>query len=591
MTHRRLALGVAAGGLAAFTVSLAARKLGEFDLPTLLAIGRDLWRTGVIPRVDDLSYLHGTIRYVEALSAAAFFAAFHLGGALGLQALGALAASCIALALWGLTRPFGPVAFVAVAVAMAAMSNFLVVRSSMLSFPLLGLTLLALDTHRRAPGTARGRRALGAVAVLQLVWANTHGSAPLGLLVAGAYFLHRAAARLAGGRAPALLPGTDATDLRATGVATVVAAAASCVNPAGARLLLGPFRFHENLAAFSEWARPSWAFYAGHEPIAAAMFAAALAAIALGRDCETGRRVPAVFDLALAVLGLVFAAAAVRLVPLGVVLVAPWLARRWGGYVRPPMQVICAGTGLLSALPVLVMSPLPLGVGFDTSHLPEGAALWAEIHRPEGHLWNPSPFGGYLSWRLYPGQRILMDGRNVLAHESADVALVDASERDPAAFAELVHRYDLQWAVTRSFEGTDFGAPLAGSRDWAMVWFDDVSAVYVKRGGADDRFAVEGYRVLRHLAGAGKVLSMAAAGRHAEELAHDGALAVQQAPASARAAFFEACGAIAVRDGRRFRLAVDHLAALAPGHPALSVLFAAWRDVNASPAPDSPPGP
>jgi hypothetical protein len=176
-----------------------------------------------------------------------------------------------------------------------------------------------------------------------------------------------------------------------------------------------------------------------------------------------------------------------------------------------------------------------------------------------------------------------MDGRNGLAYDLDDVARVDASERDPAAFASLVQARDLQWAITRAFEGNPTGIPLANSRKWAMVFLDDVSAIYVRRGGVDDRFAADGYRILRHLSNPGEVLDLAVhGGASARSLAHDGALAAADDPRSAKAAFLEACGAIAVRDEAAFRAASTRLAALAPGHPALGVLAAAWSSAHAA---------
>jgi hypothetical protein len=236
----------------------------------------------------------------------------------------------------------------------------------------------------------------------------------------------------------------------------------------------------------------------------------------------------------------------------------------------------CAGSTLLVSARVL-STPLPLGVGFDTSHLPEGAARWVEQHHPVDAMWNSPPFGGYLAWRLYPDVRILMDGRHGLAYDLADVTAVDASEQDPAAFASLVQAHHIEWAVTRAFEGTASGVPLATSSDWTMVFLDDVAAVYVRHDGPDAPLAATGYFLLRHLFSPEEILSLAVrGGKSAAPLAHDGALAAQQAPGSPRSMFLGACGAIAVRDATLFHAYVDHLAALAPGHPALGALRQAW---------------
>ena len=582
-----LVAGLAGLGVLLLVVGVSARKLGDFDLPMNLATGRLMWHTGHVPRIDEFSFLHGTVRYVELVSVTLYTAALRLGGYLGLQILGGLSAACLAAALWLQSRRFGPVAFVTTALPVAAASSFLVVRSSALSFPLLAAVMLALDLHRRQPGTRRGRQALGAFVALSLIWANTHGSVPFGLLVGATYLAYRVGCRIGRGRLGALLPASDGSDVGAVGVAFVAAVGVACLNTAGPELLLGPLRWGGKLAVlgtFSEWARPTASFFADHEPLIAVTLALAVLAGLFGRDADSGTRVPALYDLLLLLLALACAATAVRLLPLSVILVSPWLARRLGRQVDPTPVVrgACAASMVLASAAVW-LSPLPRGVGFETSHLPEGAARWAETHHPEGHLWNSPPFGGYLVWRLYPPVQVLMDGRNGLAYDLSDVARVDASEREAPAFVSLVRDHDLQWAITRAFEGDPAGIPLSNSREWTMVFLDDVAAVYVRRGGVDDRLAADGYRMLRHLSNPGEVLDLAVrGGASARSLAHDGALAAADAPRSPRAAFLEACGAIAVRDEGAFRAASTRLAALAPGHPALGVLAAAWSSVHAS---------
>ncbi|MEO6599150.1 MAG: hypothetical protein ABIQ16_04705 [Polyangiaceae bacterium] len=60
---------------------------------------------------------------------------------------------------------------------------------------------------------------------------------------------------------------------------------------------------------------------------------------------------------------------------------------------------------------------------------------------------------------------------------------------------------------------------------------------------------------------------------------------MSQDPYSPRAAFLLACGELAVRNQSGFALALRRLAALAPGHPALEVLAARFRQLQTSAAP------
>ena len=581
-----LAASVLAGlGIVLLVAGVSARKLGDFDLPMHLTTGRALWQTGHLPRVDDFSYLHGTVRYVETVSVTLFYAAYRLGGPLGLQLVGGLAAGSVAVLLWARMRGLGAIALAATALAVAAMSTFLVVRSAELSFALLAATLWALDAHRRYPGTRRGRVALGAFVLLMLLWANVHGSVPLGLGIGAVYLGHRLASRFAPTRLRALLPERDGTDVGTTTGALALAAAVACINPGGPGVLLGPLRFGGGLgglAAFTEWAPPTLAFFRDDEPVGAVVLVLGVLAGLFGRDARTGARMPALYDLLLVLVAYACARTAVRLLPHAVLLLAPWIAARFasrvgtGGLVR----LACATGLVLAPLRILAVPWLPLGLGFDDSHLPEGAARWAQTHRPQGHLWNPSAFGGDLAFRLYPAVRILVDGRHPqqVAYATSDVLAVEQSEHDPVAFTALTQRLDLQWAVTRAFEGTSSGSPLAASEDWTMVFLDDVAAVYVRRGGADEALAAGGYRLLRHLTAPAEVLSLARRpDARAQDLAHDGALAEEQAPASPRATFLAACGALAVRDEAGFRAAIQRMSVETPRNAtAVTVLEDAW---------------
>ncbi|HEX8794293.1 MAG TPA: hypothetical protein VF765_25290 [Polyangiaceae bacterium] len=582
---------VAALALVLLAMGVSLRLLGDFDMPLHIATGRRVWETGHVPRVDDFSYLHGTVRYTELASVSLFWWAYRVGGALGLQLVGGLSAAGIAAALWAQTRRFGPIAFVACALAIAGSTTFLVVRSSALSFPLLALTLLALDVHRRAAGTPRGRKALGAFVGLSFVWANTHGSVPFGLVVGAMYAAYRATCRVARGRLGGLLPAADGSDAPAAALAVTLAVAVASVNTAGPGLLLGPLRFGgqvHTLASFTEWARPTWGFYRDHEPVAALVLVAAVLSMALGRDADTGERTPALYEVGLLAMALACSATAVRLVPFAMILSSPLVARRLSRAVRPRgesavVPLVCSACALLAPASVLVAN-VPLGIGFDPTHLPEGAARWAEAYHPTGNLWNSPPFGGYLAFRLYPEVRILMDGRHGTAYPIQDVLEVEASEVDPATFASLEREHDLQWAVTRALEGASDGLPLAASPDWAMVFLDDVASVYVRRDGPNAPMAGDGYRVLRHTSPPGAVLALAEhPGDAAGALAHDGELAAAQAPGSARAAFLAACGAIAARDAAAFADARARLAALAPGNPAITAVDGVWARVHSLP--------
>lgn len=573
----RLSRALAAVGLAAMAAVLSMRRLGDFDLPWHLANGRQIVRHGAIPAIDDLAYTARPIEYTEALSDLGLYGLMQLGGPLALQVTAALVVVAVGCAIWGRARRAGPAAWLVVTLALAAMNAWLLVRPATVGFLLLAVQLLLIETHRKAPDSARGRRALVALVPLMLIWANAHASVFLGAVILVLYVGARWAARLGSERAPSLLPRADRLDAPAVTLVAAAALLAATLNPMGVGLLVGPLRAQRDFGTVTEWVRPDLDFLFAVEPATGLLLAVTVLALLVGREREG--RVPNLFDAALVLLALALGATAVRLIPFAAVLVAPIVARRLAPLVpKTRAMAACAGVSVLLLAPLFwLKSYVSLGVGFEPTHFPDGAVAWIERERPHGRMWNFMPFGGYLSYRLYPEYRVLIDGRSGFVHDSALAKRAHDSNFDPEAFDGLVEEFGIEWAVTRSREGERFGYPLASRRSWVMTHFDDVGAVYVRRDGPNRALAARGYRAFHHLMPFDRILQDAAQGGHPEIWSHDGALAVKQAPNSPRARLLDACGALATRDRPRFDRALSALAALAPGHPSLPVLEQAWR--------------
>jgi hypothetical protein len=217
-----------------------------------------------------------------------------------------------------------------------------------------------------------------------------------------------------------------------------------------------------------------------------------------------------------------------------------------------------------------------LGVGFEPNHFPEPAVQFVRDHEVAGPMWNSFVYGGYLSWRLHPDHRVLIDGRSSWVHEPRMVSLASRSERDGDAFRALDREFGFQWAICRAFEGEVFGAPIAQDHAWTMVFWDDVSAVYVRRDGANHELASAGYRLVRHLTPLSAIVDLAVRGQRVADLRYDADLATRHAPTSARAAFLAACAAIARRDAAAYQRAMDRLRALSPTRAPVEVLQWAW---------------
>ncbi len=566
-------------GLIAVFAALSRRMLGDFDLPWHLAMGRVVASTRSLPKVDDLAFTHRPIQYTEFVSDLTLYAAHQLAGPLGIQVLVALAVVATAGLVWACQRKVGPMAWVAVALSLAAMNAWLIARPATFGFCMLAAALFLFETHRAAPTTRGGTRALFSLVPLFVLWANVHPSVFLGVSIAVGYAGYRLVCRYARGRGPAgLLPLEEGVDAYRTVLVCLAAVLASTLNTGGLTLLLGPLRAREHFARVTEWVSPSSEFLFRIEPACGALMVVVVAALVFGH--ERHGRVPRAYDLGLVVIAFAISATAVRLIAFGAILVGPFVARRLAGFVRNTrlMQGVATISLVVVGLMMFVRSYVGIGVGFEPKHFPEGAVRYIEANEPRGHMYNFMPFGGYLSWRLHPKHRVLVDGRQAFVHDSQLVARVHQSNFEPDVFRGLVGEFDIQWAVIRSREGEPFGMPLARSKDFAMVFFDDVGAIYVRRPGVNERLVVGGYARFRHLMPLSVPIQEAMGGKFIQEWSRDGALAARQAPRSPRAQVLDACGALATKDRLRFEGALGRLGQLAPGHPALQLLERLWAE-------------
>lgn len=116
--------------------------------------------------------------------------------------------------------------------------------------------------------------------------------------------------------------------------------------------------------------------------------------------------------------------------------------------------------------------------------LPVKAADFVSVYGLPAPLFNPYEWGAYLSFRLYPEQRVFIDSRtlDVPAHYNYTIA---KGGRKDAVFSE----YGVKTVVFYPFSLTDFRVPpiiysLLDDDRWSLVFFDLNSAVFVRRGSA-----------------------------------------------------------------------------------------------------------
>ncbi len=278
---------IALAGLAAYAATAAVTPLANNDIWIHLTTGGLILDEGSVPKVDRYSFTAEGNRYVahEWLAAVLYALAERAGGVTGVilsaklvPALATLGFFVAALAATGAPRAIAlPLCVLTLTIA----RHRVTARPELIAFALLCLTLWLLLRDRAAAREGRRSRAVGWLVVVEAVWANFHGSFPIGVLLVLVF--------AAGEAADLLLSRRDrvAAGVRVAGVALGIAAAAwlwgrppSAFGPPAAALVLAGaalFAVDGRWRLFDEQPRASWPRVAKLTGLAAAMLLAVAA--------------------------------------------------------------------------------------------------------------------------------------------------------------------------------------------------------------------------------------------------------------------------------------------------------------------------
>jgi hypothetical protein len=322
------------------------------------------------------------------------------------------------------------------------------------------------------------RRGWWALPPLALLWSNCHGGFLLGWVVLLAY---------CAGTLP-LRPGAAwGADSRRLWLVTACAIAVSGINPNGFRVLSTVFAYHRSpmTANLIEWQPPSlWGPPYGFDIL---LYAAALVLVLSWRKVR----------LAHWILFAAFAAASVTafrntpligfLAPVLIAAYFPFCVKVPGGLAWAPPILAAAGVAAGFAQGRF----LQLRVAEWT--IPAGAANYLLEHHVTGPLFNTYEQGGYLIWRVWPQERVFIDGRSLsetVYRDYNQILFNRGSYADQVAGPreELLNRYGVQAVVMNTMDYVS-GAlyPLAIalanpiSAEWELVYDDSEAVVFLRR--------------------------------------------------------------------------------------------------------------
>jgi hypothetical protein len=466
-------------------VTLTTRNVTDPDFGWHLRTGEYIATTRAIPHTDFFSHTATGQPWIthEWLVQVAMYWLDLLGG-LGALTLFFAVIATLTFVLVYLRCPGKPylAAFVVLLAAVTA-APFWGARPHTLSLLFVSVFLFLLDDYQRA---GANRKLLWLLPVM-LVWANSHGSFALGPALIGVY--------LAGDVAEKILrwhstPRQWRDPVQLAGI-LLACLALIVVNPNGARLYTYPLETltsHSIQTYIQEWQSPDFTSIAAQPFLV--MLIATFGALGLARQRVGLAQIVLLIGFA------IFGLRAARQISIWVLIAAPMLAaatnhliasRRWtlNPVSSPPTRTLQSiNWGLLGVFAFAAMVRIA-GVIIDQpnaerAHFPIEAVNFIEQNKLTGPIFNQYNWGGYLIWRLYPRERVFIDGRSDVYGliEDSVVKAYLTTYTGAADWREPLDRYHVRMVLIEP------DAPVVAqlSRDpaWKKLYEDRQAIIYFR---------------------------------------------------------------------------------------------------------------
>ena len=458
--------------------------ISDTDFWWHLKTGQYLVETHSLPVPDPFAYTtaaarpayagEARVRYFnlthEWLAQAIFYGVWHAAGFPGLvlfrAALLAVFCGLVGLVVWRRCAGFYRALAASFAAAGVA-ARFAVDRPYLFTFVFLALAVTILEWR---PAGWR----VWLLPPLLLVWANCHGGYVLGWVVLGAY----SAQALVLARRGKPVPGA-----RTLWLASAAAVLLSGANPNGYAILLVLADYHASYlqSRLLEWSPlPLWPL---EWPSALLLAGGATMLWAWRR----ARVVDWLLFGAFAAAALAASRNAILIGLIAPIVMASYLPA-WKRAL-PPSTDWAAAVALAAALVWGIFEGNFFQLRVNAWKWPAGAADFLLAHHIRSPLFNTYEYGGYLMWRLWPQERVFIDGRALSESVFQDYVRIlynhDASGGPSAQ--QLLDRYGVQVLVLNGFEyitgNLYFLAPaLADPREttWKLVYSDAQAMVLMR---------------------------------------------------------------------------------------------------------------
>lgn len=143
------------------------------------------------------------------------------------------------------------------------------------------------------------------------------------------------------------------------------------------------------------------------------------------------------------------------------------------------------------------------GFGFDLSLVPEGPLKYMDKREITGRVFNAFHFGQYIAWRDFPKRAPFIDGRGYLTPDLLEkmddakynIGIAEELHRRFGFESVLVGYPEIDMRIPSSMKGVDLAF---SNPEWALVYWDDLSLLYLRRDGPYEPVVMEDeYRFIK----------------------------------------------------------------------------------------------
>lgn len=472
--------------------SFSLRYLSDHDLGFHLKGGQWIWEHKAVPDKDTYTYTVNQNDYIDShwLFQLVVWCFYTVAGYSGVSLLVAILITVIFYIQWKLLRPYiskteGIVLLMLVALIIQFRFHL---RPELITWMCISLNLLLYQTYLKKKSNV-----IYWLVFVQLVWANCHGLFILGWLMCAAFFIsdwwH-----------------TKSIDKRLLLVGALQPVAA-LINPYGIKGLLFPFYLYTRLQegnvmnnAISEFKSVFEIQTTPNSPFSPGIlyygFGGFVVLFLISFIFSLKNR--KVFEWIIGCAFLFLAVKAIRNIPLFLFVGSPFIAAAWFNMkIRERLVVYFSGyTALFRSIVAyslmlfllllwnngyykLNRNGIRTGVGLNALAYPVGTGNFINSNQLSGKLINDFNTGSWLEWQL--AQPVFIDGRLEVMREEFFAEYQNSQTID--SLKNMLNKYQPELILFDYMSSGSWHIQLNKLKeDWRMIFADEVSVLYMKKG-------------------------------------------------------------------------------------------------------------